>query len=1441
MNKNIQCFGRSSSIFAIHLKICFMAKKGGDLEILAMDFLEKIFKELKFAVVRKRVQLSGSQDGYDNLVEIVDNKYLNRSIYSECKDYTSELNYTDAMIKLPQLASTHDKIDLALFISPRRKFSNIFEETRNKPFLESLANVQFKVDFLSPDTDVEKYFALYPEIYSRAYNIDAPTLSDEERKDILNQFDKFIFSDKNLQKIVIEESDREKYIQTVEIDPYHIKRSLRENQKREHEFYMPISNQKTLFSELEKSKKGIILLGNPGYGKTSELKQLAAELWSARETTNIIPFFKTLKNFTVSSQIEDFLPRNFKLIPRLAVIFDGVDEIENITDFSSKLRSFIDENSRLFENKSLSLLISCRTNIYRKYIKNINNLDVYFLNEISASSGIEFLKTKYGLDLEEHRTFDYSKNREILENPFYLDLIGSYYNTHKILLTNKTLLIQEFVDLRLNDDRMNKFSNDIVFDKDRILSYTKKIAFALEAMQKPFLTAGEIKRVAQADEISLAKNSFLEENMAGNWSFVLKNIQEYFVASILSDLDFDEIIEIIKIDAETNKVHPTWHNVVTFLLNLIFSKENLYNTLIDWLLDNDFELLFNADSDRITDQIKSKVLQNFFTKNCIEDNLWINDLKSIALFSECKTNIEFLISEIRNRSRHRRARMSALKLLSYMNIPSTYFEQIKTAVLEIIQENNPDEENYVYLTEDAIMLTKSLGLNEDSIFFNQIIELLENRDEKEIIRAIISSVSPLSAIDNIDYFLAILDKSIGIKKWNTQAKYGSLTSTKDSIFSMFTNIKDGPSLLKIYEYCIERQKNHSFKESLIKEFSTHIKEFFRSNMQFHTDLIRIISDAVIKDKANHYDDDLLLEVAESCGIETPLFNVIIESINGNSCDRHFLAAIINAGDFEKILQKYITGSANEEFLHQFRNVLSHRNFDLSKEFENYIESNSRYIFQDKFSRDELNERTEYWQIKEQKNFDVLFDNNEIESQIFKLYEHLGKTELGFEDLDKFYHKYYNDFELQKNVTRNAKQLLYEILRDNYSEEKKLSKADVHKEILDAKSNIMQDILNSLPEDEKKKKIEISDEQKQFIKDWCDENTALVKDYYTNHLFIGDNENSYEYYIFEGIYKFQKFFRFNLDSELLLNMLWLNNFEKGIKTDYLKDIVDIEKVNERIKYNLLNAKLSAPNFCNHLKYCLDNKIDIRNLNLDLKTKIYAFLEDGRYYYAGEIIENFFSTDLETLKELLNYKVKKSRETNRSLYDSILAFLVKADRRDIACDFLINKSSSLLDDGVYTEKEIVRNLISLNHENGFAAYNEIIKDQIKNNKQEEFAFRSQEWLNYTHSSALEAAVSTFELCLSAPNIESLFGDHYSPLRVYFETISNICKANDEAVCLKALELLNNIDSEALKTNNLDLFYLNKLKSDVLELLYSHKSKPHKIVEVLKILDHKKYLFI
>lgn len=1417
-----------------------MAKKGGDLEILAIDFLDLIFKELKFTVVRKRIQLSGSQDGYDNMVEIVDEKYLSRSIYSECKDYTTELNYTDALIKLPQIASTHQDVDLVLFISPKKNFNNIFEEKRNKPFLESIENFHFKVAFLTPETDIQKYFSLYPEIYRKAYSTEPPVIANNERESILNQFDKYIFSDKNLQKIVIEECDKEKYIGNIEADEFHIARTIRNSQKREYDFYFSAKDKKTLLSDIYKNNLGIILLGNPGFGKTSELKQLAIELWQNRTISNIIPIFKSLKNFTSTCKIEDFLPLNFKLIPKQIIIFDGIDEIENIIDFSNKLRIFISNNISLFDKNRIKLIISCRTNIYKKHIKTISDLGVYFLNEVSLSNGLNFLEKKYNLILENNNKFDTYKNREILENPFYLDLIGNYYKNHNQILTNKALLIEEFVNSRLNDDKTNKFRNDIDFDKDRIISYTQKIAFSLEAMQKPFITAKEIKKITQVDEVNLAKNPFLEENISENWSFVLKNIQEYFVAIILAELNFEEIVKLLQIDNNTIKVHPTWQNVVTFLLNLI-SDESLYNSLVDWLLVNDFEILFNADSDRVSDEIKSKVLISLFTTNCIEDNLWINDPKGIANFSECQKNIEYLIDKIKDSNIHRRARMSAIKLLSYMNVPESYNEQLKSIIISIVTEEKNEDENQVYLVQDAIILSKSLNVNNDDLFFNKIIDLLKERDNKEIVSSIIHSIPIRSVIENIDYFLDILDKTLGNKKWNYISKYNSITSTKDNIFNLFTNIQDGDILLKIYEFSIERQKNYQFRESLLKEFLTYIKEFFKDKPQFKNKLIDIISNAVINDRANHYEDNLLLEVVKSSSIQEQLFDIIIESINGNSDRKHFLAEIVVESDFEKILNKFNHNNINEEFLHQFRNVLSWRNFDLSKKFEDFIESNTTYIFQNKSLKIDEIEKNEYWNTKDQKNFDVLFDPDEITNQIIKFYNYLKKDELSFKQVNKHYHKYGNDFKFQKDVTENAKHLLYEILRDSNIPDRTLCKTNIQYEVLNSRNKIMYNILINLPKEEKGKKIKISEFQKQSIKQWCDDNTSLAKEYYKNHLSISDDWDNDKYQLFKAIYKFQKYFKFNLDQELLLDMLWFNSTERGLKTDFLDGMVSTEQINKRILFNLSNIILYPSNFCNHLKYCIENKINIDSLNLDLKSKIYEFLNSGNYYYAGEIIDNFYNNDTTTLKEFLNYTSPLGIETYRFLYDCVIALLSKQNYDSIAIEFLIDNYTTLIANSIYTEKEIVRKLISLNHDEAFQKFYTLIKNQIDNNSKGEFEFRNQEWLKYTNPKAIEILIKTFELCLSFKKIEELFGTHYSPLRIVSETIVNICKINNELICKQTLCLLNEIDVMKYKTMNVDLFYFNKLKNDIHEIYYHHKSKPYKMIEILKILDDNKHLFI
>lgn len=887
-----------------------------------------------------------------------------------------------------------------------------------------------------------------------------------------------------------------------------------------------------------------MLLGNPGYGKSYDLSRFAIDLWETREQNNLTPVFYILKNFSSDSTIESLLPKNYKFIHNIVLILDGFDEIENIIDFSNKLRNFISQNSEYIGKSKMKFLISCRTNVYKKFIKNISDFKVCFLDEVNIPSALRFLKEKFELNVMEHRSFDVQQHRELLENPFYLDLIGKNYQNNKTLLTNKAHLIAIYVSSRLEEDRIDKYQNDIDFDTDKIISYTQKTSFALEAMQKPSLKSSELKRLVKIEATEFSKTPFLEENLDNSWSFVKKNIQEYFVASLLKELSFDEIISFLTIDISTKKIHPTWYNVLTFLLNLDLDKTK-HDNLVDWLLENDFEILFSADSNRINDDIRNKVLKDFFVKKCINETLWIIDVKKIASFSQSSTNIDYLIQPIQDKKNYRRARVSAILLLSNMEVDIKFHEEIKILTINILQERISKNEEDMYLKQDIVALTKNIGINNDLSFFNQIIDLVKNNDRKEIISAIINSVPTKSIETNLHYFLEILDKAIGKKQWKTKSKYNTIYSRKESLFDLFKRIETPETLLVIYSFLIQWHK-YQIRESIISDFSKHIETTFKDKSEYHNALTGIISDAVYKDKIRYYEDDLIISVVKSCKIENQVFESVLNKIEGNSWSKHFLSHIVKESHFSKIVKRYNEGVLNNDFIIEFRNVVSCRNLDLSTEFEKIIESKTKYRFEQKIKPDEVLENRKFWESQSQKIFDVLFNIDEIENQITKLYDYHKIKDINFQEINKIYDDYYADFELQKLVYSDVKSLFFDFFRDYYPENKSLNINNVHGAIISMENQIIHFIVNKIPTDDSN--IIITENQKSFLKTWCINKTEEANSNFKYHLFVNNTWNAQKYYLCEDIYKLQKHFKFNLNEELLLNMLWFNHQENGISIE-----------------------------------------------------------------------------------------------------------------------------------------------------------------------------------------------------------------------------------------------------------------------------------------------------
>lgn len=103
----------------------------------------------------------------------------------------------------------------------------------------------------------------------------------------------------------------------------------------------------------------VVLLGDAGCGKTTELRRVAAEC--SRDSSDFYPFLCLLSRFT-NQPLSNMLDREWQRVPadRLLVILDGLDEVPP-GDQNQAIRQV-----ELFaeEHPAAHMLVSCRTNFY---------------------------------------------------------------------------------------------------------------------------------------------------------------------------------------------------------------------------------------------------------------------------------------------------------------------------------------------------------------------------------------------------------------------------------------------------------------------------------------------------------------------------------------------------------------------------------------------------------------------------------------------------------------------------------------------------------------------------------------------------------------------------------------------------------------------------------------------------------------------------------------------------------------------------------------------------------------------------------------------------------------------------------------------------------------------------------------------------------------------
>jgi hypothetical protein len=165
-----------------------MAKaKGSEFEKQVQGFFRKVFEEMGFTVIEVRRQWAGTQNGFDVKVVFLNENDIECTLFFECKDYDSTLDWADIFTKVCELEGSNYSVDGFIALSPRVPISNIDDNL--VPKLKT--KFPFPIKYWDSNSHIEELFSLDLDVYKIVYGKICTLSSDrtaclKKNKSIIN-------------------------------------------------------------------------------------------------------------------------------------------------------------------------------------------------------------------------------------------------------------------------------------------------------------------------------------------------------------------------------------------------------------------------------------------------------------------------------------------------------------------------------------------------------------------------------------------------------------------------------------------------------------------------------------------------------------------------------------------------------------------------------------------------------------------------------------------------------------------------------------------------------------------------------------------------------------------------------------------------------------------------------------------------------------------------------------------------------------------------------------------------------------------------------------------------------------------------------------------------------------------------------------------------------
>lgn len=927
----------------------------------------------------------------------------------------------------------------------------------------------------------------------------------------------------------------------------------------------------------------IVLLGSAGTGKSIELQELAS-VYSKNESPYIV-IYKSFNTYTPEKDIEQFLPDGWKNVPEesLLIIIDGFDEIEQ-DKFFTAVRKF---NDFVCNNKTLKIIVSCRTNFYKLPINSAGtfpDFEAFFIDDLSIEDVEIHISNKFTFSA--HRFInDAIENHfeELIVNPYFLKVIAEYYNETNNLSTSRAIIFDKFIMTRIKwDTEHYKDTIQINDIKQRTFLCMEKIAITMEIVGSNLINEDNLRLLVDSpDDFKNLKycGSFKKKDGEDEiWRFEHNNVQEYIAAKALSKQKLDTIFKFISFK-DLKKIVPSWLNTVTFLVSILQKgEEEMFKKLVDWIIENEPEILVRFETEKIDLNVRNKIFKQIFNYYKILE-IWIDSNKykydDLAKFGQSDEIITFLIQEVIDLSNSRITRLNALNLL-YLFDYKTYHDigWIKDSLLKSLD----NEECDYNLIHSIIYLLKKTGYN-DSETIKHLYNKFKNRNNQHIRAAMYSIINSSPVFeDYIDYYI------IGQKKLD---KKDIIDRDDVSLFDESWNLREGihafkkiHSLEKIIQLIIEDDSfSHSYEFN--KTYAIIIDkctELYTSNNSIFNHVYSLLIHFI-----SVFEQERLqktLDFFEKTNTKLAVLNkLLVEKPDLHKFQKNrLLAFCVNNETIDLLINEYILPNNNNNDSIDIYHVLKSNNQPLSEKFLNQLKEIANIVLEipDYPKWDDIQNK------KMQEAFDILFEPDKLKLEVNRVFETLGKDEITEKEL----WDYRKDDKLWGQLEEFFNDSALQIIRTSRDDSKNTKKSDVIERLENPITFEFYRIENIYRNISNQERISINSSQKNIIKNWVDKTIYTVD--FKKSIFENDHSTNFDPNAFYISYFIEKF---NLEctQQIMLDMLSFRNHSSTYFEYFTNRISDKNLLRTRILDNLKEGIQYSTILIDHAQYAVSNKL------------------------------------------------------------------------------------------------------------------------------------------------------------------------------------------------------------------------------------------------------------